>query len=263
MVVVVCAFGAVLYGVELPTSTLPGGRRVRARRDVLARRARLRGRGLVPSENAAPPDGQRDRAPAGVHLGHLRAVGADPGLDEHASRACSRSSRCSTRCWTAFDPLTTGDRGRLGLARGRRRPGAWPALRRGAAAASAGRPARLNCDSLLAMAYRPTERTRARAAAARERIVARRARPARRGRLRVGLDGRRRAPRRRGHRQRVPPLPLQGRPVRRGVPARLAARGRRAGGDRAPHDAGARSGSPPGWRRSCTARWPSRSAPTR
>ena len=46
--------------------------------------------------------------------------------------------------------------------------------------------------------------------------------------------------RRRGDRQRVPPLPVEGRPVRRGVPARLAARGRRdprrgaaAGGPRA------------------------------
>ena len=37
-----------------------------------------------------------------------------------------------------------------------------------------------------------------------------------------------RAPRRRRHRQRLPPLPVQGRPVRRGLPARVAARGRRA-----------------------------------
>lgn len=55
MVVVVCAFGAVLYGVELPTSTLPG-----VVISVLVGTASLAAlgfavAGLVPSENAAPP----------------------------------------------------------------------------------------------------------------------------------------------------------------------------------------------------------------
>ena len=55
MVVVVCLFGAVLYGVELPTSTLPG-----VVVSVLVGTFSLAALGfavaaLVPSENAAPP----------------------------------------------------------------------------------------------------------------------------------------------------------------------------------------------------------------
>ena len=77
------------------------------------------------------------------------------------------------------------------------------------------------------MPYRPTERTEARRAATRERIVHAAHAPDRARRLPRGAGRRGGRRRRRGDRHRVPPLPVQGRPVRRGLPARLAARGRR------------------------------------
>ena len=124
-------------------------------------------------------------------------------------------------------------------------------------------PQTLNHDSILGVPYRPTERTRARLAAARERIVdAALAQLAEGGYASASVVAvARRAGR--GDRQRLPPLPVQGRPVRRGVPPRVAARGRRPALDDRPRRAGRRTGWRPGWRRSCAARWPSRCAPTR
>ena len=89
------------------------------------------------------------------------------------------------------------------------------------------------------VAYRPTERTEARKAAVRERIVAaaRRARGAWRLRRGPGRGGRLAGGGRDRHR--LPPLPLEGRPVRRGVPQRLPARGRR-GASSPPRPAAAR-----------------------
>ena len=80
-----------------------------------------------------------------------------------------------------------------------------------------------------------------------------------------GGGGRRRG----GDRQRLPPLPVQGRPVRRGLPARLAARGRRGARRRRRRPAARRpGGSRPRSRRSRAARcaaaaWPGRCSPSR
>ena len=69
------------------------------------------------------------------------------------------------------------------------------------------------------MAYRrTTERTEARQAGDPRAHRRRRARPGGRGRLRLGRRAGRRRPRRRGRGHRLPPLPLQGRAVRRGLP---------------------------------------------
>ena len=93
---------------------------------------------------------------------------------------------------------------------------------------------------------------------------------------RAAATARRRWPRsppgRRRDRHRVPPLPVEGRPLRRGVPARVAARGRRharRGRRRRPRRG--RRGSPRRWRPSRAARspagasrgrcWPSPSTP--
>jgi len=55
MVVVVCGFGAVLYGVELPTSTLPGVVISVIVGTFSLAALGFAAAGLVPSENAAPP----------------------------------------------------------------------------------------------------------------------------------------------------------------------------------------------------------------
>jgi len=55
MVVVVCGFGAVLYGVELPTSTLPGVVVSVVVGTFSLAALGFAAAGLVPSENAAPP----------------------------------------------------------------------------------------------------------------------------------------------------------------------------------------------------------------
>lgn len=55
MVVVVCAFGALLYGVDLPTSTLPGAIAVIVVGVVSLAACGFAAAALVPSENAAPP----------------------------------------------------------------------------------------------------------------------------------------------------------------------------------------------------------------
>jgi len=55
MVVIVCGFGALLYGVELPTSTLPGVFVSVVVGTVSLAALGFAAAGLVPSENAAPP----------------------------------------------------------------------------------------------------------------------------------------------------------------------------------------------------------------
>jgi len=55
MVVVVCAFGAILYGVELPTSTIPGVVISVVVGTMSLAALGYAAAGLVPSENAAPP----------------------------------------------------------------------------------------------------------------------------------------------------------------------------------------------------------------
>ena len=68
------------------------------------------------------------------------------------------------------------------------------------------------------MPYRPTERTEARRAAARERIVRAAHGLIARGGYREAQVAAVAAARRRGDRHRLPPLPVQGRPLRRGLP---------------------------------------------
>ena len=79
------------------------------------------------------------------------------------------------------------------------------------------------------MPYRPTPRTEAKRAEARERVVTAAHDLIAQGGYKAAPVAAVAAPRRRRHRLGVPPLPVQGRPVRRGLPPRLAARGRRHG----------------------------------
>ena len=76
------------------------------------------------------------------------------------------------------------------------------------------------------MPYRPTQRTEAQRAATRERIVGAAHELIASGGYRAAQVQPHRPPRGRRDRHRLPPLPLQGRAVRRGLPARRAARGR-------------------------------------
>ena len=185
-----------------------------------------------------------------------------------AARGPARSSAGHPRAHPARDARTAARRGDLD-ARGA--GGAHSLAPRQRPAARRRRPpAAPSCELWFTscVPYRPTERTEARRAATRERIVRAAHGADRPRRLPRGAGRRGRRGRRGRHRQRLPPLPVQGRAVRRGLPARLAARGRRhARRRRRGRRRRARRASPPRSRPSRAARcaagaWPGRCSPS-
>ena len=138
MVVVVCLFGAVLYGVELPTSTLPG-----VVVSVLVGTFSLAALGfavaaLVPSENAAPPVANVIVLPLEFISGIFVPSEQIPDWMNSIASVFPVKPLFDSLL-AAFDPADDGDRRRLGRARGRRRWGVAGASRR--CGCSAGRPA--------------------------------------------------------------------------------------------------------------------------
>ena len=107
MVVIVCAFGALLYGVELPGATLPA-----LLLAVLVGVVALAGLGfaaaaLVPSENAAPPVANAIVLPLEFISGVFIPSEAIPGwMDSIASVFPVKP--LFDAILTAFDPSTTG-----------------------------------------------------------------------------------------------------------------------------------------------------------
>ena len=184
----------------------------------------------------------------------IDAAASPPCASASPTRRRPRSGSAST-AWSAGERLS-----RAASAVWATAAGSGP-VRGTAGVSRRGLTKEVNNDSLLSMAYRSTERTEARKAEVRGGSSARRGtdRP-RRLRRGAGLGGRR--PRRGRHRHRLPPLPVEGRPLRRGLPGAsqhevdaMSPRGRI--GRRAP------SGSPPGSRSLPAARCAGERLPTR
>jgi ABC-2 type transport system permease protein len=107
MVVVVCAFGGLLYGVELPGSTLPGLLLAVAVGTFALAGLGFAAAGMVPSENAAPPIANAVVLPLEFISGIFVPSSQIPGwMDAIASVFPVKP--LFDAILTAFDPATTG-----------------------------------------------------------------------------------------------------------------------------------------------------------